>query len=259
MRLPFTACSVFTLGVLAFAGTPAAAQQPQDLQRVKDLYSQASYEDALGVLSGLGGNEPVTEVARYRAACLLALGRTQDAKAAVAEIVLSHPEYVPDGSETSPRVVELFRAARRATVPGVARALYAEARAAMDRQDLAGAVDGFERVLRLTGDPALADDTALSDMKLLATDFLELARMRLAKAPAPSSPPAPPVEAPKPAGPVTPAGTRSTSRCRLGARRTASASGGSSPASCGSASVPTARWSPPRSSDRSIPPMTPRC
>jgi protein TonB len=152
----------------------------------------------------LESNEPVTEVARYRVACLLALGRTQDAKAAVAETVLAHPEYVPDGSETSPRVMELFRAARRTTVPGVARALYAEARAAMERKDLAGAVDRFERVIRLADDPELADNTALADMKLLATDFLELARLRAAKAPA-ASPAAAPAETPKPAGPVTPA------------------------------------------------------
>jgi protein TonB len=188
--------------VLAFAGS-AAAQTQQSLQRVKDLYSQASYEDALGVLSDLDGNEPVTEVARYRAACLLALGRSQDAKAAVAEIVLAHPEYVPDGSETSPRVMELFRATRRTTVPGVAKALYAEARAAMERQDSAGAVERFERVIRLVDDPDLADNTALSDMKLLATDFLELARLRSAKAAPAAAPPAAPAETPRPAAPVT--------------------------------------------------------
>ena len=79
MRRPLTTSSILALGVLAFASRPASAQQ-QGLDRVRDLYSQASYEDALGVLSKLDGGYSATDAARYRAACLLALGRSEDAR-----------------------------------------------------------------------------------------------------------------------------------------------------------------------------------
>lgn len=198
MRARFTARSILTLGLLALAATASA--QPSTLQRVKELYSQASYEDALGVLNTLALDEPTTEAARYRAACLLALGRTEDARAAVSEIVQSHPEYVPDPAETSPRVLDLFRAARRTIIPSVATATYEEGRALMDRQDLAGASSRFERVVRLANDPDVAENTSLSEMKVLASGFLDLARMRAAAA----SPP--PLSAParEPANAATP-------------------------------------------------------
>lgn len=185
MRARFTACSFFAVGILALA--PAAAAQQSTLQRVKDLYSQASYEDALGVLSNLERDAPITEVARYRAACLLALGRTDDARKAVSEIVQANPEYIPDRADTSPRVLELFSAARRDVLPGVAKAAYEEGRALMERQDMAGAVSRFERVIRLADDPDGVSNTSLADMKVLASGFLDLARMRAAATAVPST------------------------------------------------------------------------
>jgi hypothetical protein len=165
------------LMVLATA-TSAGATGQQTLQRVKDLYSQAAYEDALGVLSGLASEEPVTEVARYRVACLLALGRADDARKAVDDIVEKHPEYLPEISETSPRVMELFHTARLTILPAVARTTYNEARAAMDRQELPRAIDGFTRLIRLIDDPDVAGDSALSDLRVLSEGFLDLARVR---------------------------------------------------------------------------------
>jgi protein TonB len=130
----------------------------------------------------LPATEPSTEVARYRAACLLALGRVEDAQKTVEGIVVAHPEYSPDPGDTSPRVVELFQTARRAKVPEAARAMYVEAKGAMARQETDRAIERLEGLLSLVNDPAFAGDTALADLKLLAGGFLELLRVKKAEA-----------------------------------------------------------------------------
>jgi len=192
MRAFFTAASLLAWVVVTTPASAAGVGQ-QTLQRVKDLYSQAAYEDALGVLSGLASEEPVTEVGRYRVACLLALGRADDARKAVDEIVQKHPEYVPEAAETSPRVMELFHVARGTILPALARAAYNDARAAMERQELAPAIDGFTGVIRLIDDPDVAGDAALSDLRVLSQGFLDLARVRAeATKPTAEAPPAAP-------------------------------------------------------------------
>ncbi len=80
--------------------------------------------------------------------------------------------------------------------------MYAEARAAMDRKDAAAAVPQLERLVRLLDSPDLAGDSTSSDLKMLASGFLELTRAQLP--PPVPEPPAPkaPVEAPPPRVPV---------------------------------------------------------
>jgi TonB family protein len=180
MRAFHTLRSALALVVLAGAST--FAEQQQTLQHVKDLYAQAAYEDALGALSSLPATEPATEVARYRAACLLALGRSEDAQKTVEEIVSSHPEYRPDPADTSPKIVELFRDARRAKVPDAARAMYLAAKGAMDRDEFDGAIERLETLVRLVDDPDFAGDATLTDLKMLAGGFLELTRVKKAEA-----------------------------------------------------------------------------
>jgi thioredoxin-like negative regulator of GroEL len=73
----------FLLVLLLGAG-PVAARGAQDpLARAKDFYAAAAYEDALQVLTELGARKPAADVAAYRVYCLLALGRTDEAKATV--------------------------------------------------------------------------------------------------------------------------------------------------------------------------------
>ncbi len=195
MATRLTVASVLTL--LALAGVPGRAQQ-QSLQQIKDLYAQAAYEEALGALGALPATAVTAEAARYRAACLVALGRADDARQAVRASVEEHPDYAPDPADTSPRVLELFREARRELLPAVAKRMYAEARAAMDRKDAAAAVRQLEEVVRLLDSPDLAGDSTSSDLKMLASGFLDLTRAELA--PPVPEPPAPkaPVEAPPP-------------------------------------------------------------
>jgi TonB family protein len=184
---------------------PAAGQE--SLQQVKDLYANAAYEDALGVLSRLPSSGQRLEIERYRVLCLIALDRSAEAERAIAGILSDDPLYTLD--EASPRVLELFNNVKRQSTPQLAKTLYAEGKAAMEKKDNDLAVKKFEQMLQLTDDPAVKDETLISELRLLAGGFLDLART---PAPAPTTPEKPvsaPVPAaatpPSPVGDITPA------------------------------------------------------
>jgi TonB family protein len=160
---------------------PASAQ---DLQQVKDLYASAAYEDALGVLSRLEKPEQRLEIERYRVFCLIALDRSAEAEKAILTMLTEDPLYTPD--EASPRVVDMFDRVKKGATPQLAKALYAEGKAAMDRKEKDAAIRKFEQMLQLTDDKGVRDDVLVSELRLLAAGFLDLARAT------------PAVDAPKP-------------------------------------------------------------
>ena len=191
--------------MLVSTAGPAFAQD--SLQQVKDLYANAAYEDALGVLSRLPSSGQRLEIERYRVFCLIALDRTAEAEKAIAGILSEDPLYALD--EASPRVMDLFNNVKRQSTPQLAKALYAEGKAAMDKKDNDLAVRKFEQMLQLTNDPAIRESTLVSELRLLAGGFLDLAKT---PAPAPATPdktvsaPAPAAATPpSPAGDITPA------------------------------------------------------
>jgi hypothetical protein len=151
------------------------------LSTARDLYSAASYEDALGMLNqlrtgGLHGDD-VRTIDQYRAFCLLALGRTSDAQQAIEAVVAADPFYQPSEAEVSPRVRTAFKDVRRRMLPGIVQDRYASAKAAFDRKDFPEAADGFKQVLDVLSDPdvgAAAGQPPLSDLRMLATGFREL-------------------------------------------------------------------------------------
>jgi TonB family protein len=183
-------------------GIERAAAQSLTIQQVKDLYAEAAYEDALGVLSKLPATESMTEAGRYRAACLIALGRPDEAQTAIAAIVQEHPEYRPDPSETSPRVIELFNATRRQLLPGIALRMYTDAKTTMDRKEAAEAIKGFETLIRVLDDPELKGDSKVSELAVLATGFLDLTRAKVAAATPPPVPAIPAAAGPPGKPPV---------------------------------------------------------
>ena len=193
------------LAVLLTIAVPAAAQD--SLQQVKDLYANAAYEDALGVLSRLPSSGQRLEIERYRVFCLIALDRTAEAEKAIAGILSEDPLYVLD--EASPRVMELFNNVKRQATPQLAKALYAEGKAAIEKKDKELAVRKFEQMLQLTDDPAVRDETLISELRLLAGGFLDLAKTPTpAPATADKSVSAPTPAAatpPSPGGDITPA------------------------------------------------------
>ena len=189
--------------ILAFAmgfGLAAPAAGQETLQQVKDLYASAAYEDALGVLARLEKPEHRLEIERYRVFCLIALDRGAEAEKVILGMLTEDPLYTPD--DASPRVVEMFGRVKRASAPQLAKALYAEGKAALERKENELAVRKFEQMLQLTEDKPVRDETLVSELRLLAAGFLDLARARPAAEPAKPSEAAKVVAAAPAAAPV---------------------------------------------------------
>ena len=178
---------------LPFAGpfSPAAAQG-QNLERVRTLYVAAAYEEALAAMPPVPTDPAVatrTDLEQYRALCLLALGREQEAIAAVERLIKDHPTFVPSASDTSPRMRSMFEAARGRLVPDAARATYVEAKAAFDGKQTDAARSGFTRTIELIDSLPAAETSKLADLRQLASGFLELS------AASPTLPPVPAIPA----------------------------------------------------------------
>jgi tetratricopeptide (TPR) repeat protein len=201
---------VLSLLVLAATATLASGQETT-LASARQLYGSAAYDEALSMLDRLRAAAPpasadVLTVDQYRAFCLMALGRQADAVHAIEAVVVADPFFVPDEADVAPRVVSAFRDARRRLLPGVAQQRYLEAKSAYDRKDYAAAIEGFDVALRLAGAPDLAEaatQAPLSDVRVLAAGFRDLARA--AAAPPPPPPPQPRLETPPPAAAPPPA------------------------------------------------------
>jgi TonB family protein len=140
-------------------------------------------------------------IEQYRAFCLLALGRANDAEEAIEAVLTAEPSYRPTDSDVSPRIRSAFADVRRRMLPAIVQQRYAQAKATYDRKEYAAAAKAFSQVLVTLADPDLASDAArppLSDVRQLAVGFEELS----AKAAAPPPPPpVPVVQAPPPPPP----------------------------------------------------------
>lgn len=188
------------LVTLAAAVRPASAQT--SLAGARELYLTAAYDEALAGLDSLQPhNRPVEEqrtIGLYRVLCLVALGRSAEADAALEGLVTQHPLYRAEDETLSPRIRSAFTQTRQRLVPALIQRQYADGRAAFDRRDYAMAVQTFTWVLTALQDPELGPAAAvppLSDLRTLAAGFQDLAREALA----PPPPPAPVVAAAPPA------------------------------------------------------------
>jgi tetratricopeptide (TPR) repeat protein len=175
-----------TLALLLLASASAAAQD--SLAPIRNLYASAEYEEALTAIGRLKSNaDPggVVEIDRYRALCLIALGRSAEADQAIERTVTLDPLYQPAAADASPRVREAFAAVRRRVLPTVVRSLYASAKAAYDRKAFAEAADGLDKTVRVI-DNLEGSNPELGDLRMLASGFLDLSKAAIAK---PSLPP----------------------------------------------------------------------
>ena len=168
------------VAALLIGGRTAAAQDA--LAQAKTLYAAANYADALKLLDSASGT-PTTEARQYRALCFLALGQTAEAEREVAAVVEADPFFKPDEDEVAPRVVNLFASARRKLLPSIIRTTFDDAKLLFSAGHRERARTRFEDVLRLLEDPALDASSVLSDLKIVAAGFVDLA----------TSTPAPPV------------------------------------------------------------------
>jgi len=186
-----------------------AAAAQGSLALARDLYTAAAYDDALAMLNGLHASASRPDdghaIDQYRALCLLALGRTDEATSAIQAIVAEVPTYHLPEADVSPRVRAAFRDVRRVMLPGIIQQKYAEAKVAFDRKNLPAASEGFKLVLELLTDSDLgsaANQPPLSQLRPLAIGFRDLT----AAAAAPSSSPLPSRRsAPPPAAVAAPA------------------------------------------------------
>jgi hypothetical protein len=178
--------AVALLVVLLAGLSPAAARAQDPLARAKDFYSAAAYEDALQVLNQLQIKAPTAEGSAYQVYCLLALGRSDEAKVAIERLVRIDPVYRPSDADASPRVRAFFDQVRRPLIPDIVRQTYAKGKDAFYKKDLTTASTAFDRVVRLLDDMDVSENEEMADLRTLAGGFRELSKA--APAPPPPTP-----------------------------------------------------------------------
>ena len=202
---------VVAIAIVAGLAPAGASAQESQIAAARDLYTSARYDEALALLNGIRPMEPTVgtdtkSIEQYRSLCLLALGRGEEAEAAIAAVIAADPFYHPSETEASPRVRAAFAEVRQRQLPGIARARYTEAKQAFDRKEFQVAERQFRDLLRLIDDPDVG--SKIGDMRVLVSGFYDLSMAAAAPpaAPAPAAPaPAkeePPSTPPAPARPA---------------------------------------------------------
>jgi tetratricopeptide (TPR) repeat protein len=92
--------------------TAQTSQSP--LERARELYYAAAYEEALAVLDGIDVTSPTdaSTVELYRGACLFAVGRTSEAEEAFERLVVLSPDINPEQLDMAPWITLRFAAVR---------------------------------------------------------------------------------------------------------------------------------------------------
>jgi hypothetical protein len=131
----------------------------------------------------------------YRILCLVALGKQPEADAAMTDLITRDPLYRP-GSEMPPRLRSVVADKRRLVLPSVIQSRYMQAKSAFDRSDYKAAAEAFSEVLAVLSDPDIVEQASrlpLSDLRLLAAGFNDLAVRAITAPPVPppSTMPAP--------------------------------------------------------------------
>ncbi len=231
------------------------AQNETPIGQAKALYASADYDGALSSLAAIEAASPdgaSYELHYYRALCLLALGRTEDAERAMAATVEANPAFSPSAGDMSPRIQALFGDVRERLLPQIARKRLTEARSVSRDGDPGRALIAIDAALTLLNDPKLASRADLDDLRLAAGTMRELtnaqvvaaaqAALATAAASAAPAPPVPTAMSPGAAPAAAPAGSPAT---------TAAASPAARPPSN---PAPTA--TPPAASQAAAPPAT---
>jgi TonB family protein len=164
------------------------------LASARSLYQSAAYDEALTTLQKLSSardgmsTAAMREIEQYRFLCLVALGRSAEARESMAAVVTTDPLYKLDAGATSPRILAAFQDVRRDMLPSLTTQTYADAKAAYERKDYKSAEASFTLVLSLLEDPDMQGRHA--DLQTLAKGFLDLstAGLKAAEAPAAATP-----------------------------------------------------------------------
>jgi hypothetical protein len=210
MASPRTSFALAVLFASCVGTSVVAARQAavvDNLTKAKDLYASAEYEQALVILNGADLIAGGVEVDQYRALCLLALGRNDDALQVIQRIVEKNPLFEPPATQVSPRVQTTFRDVRKRMLPAIVRQTYAEGKSAFDVGEMENAKTRFERVLAEVDALDSLGSKEFTDLRVLAKGFVDL----IAKTTAPPPAPTPPAAAKREEAPPPPSNIIRTS------------------------------------------------
>jgi hypothetical protein len=162
---------------------PAAALAQDTVAQAQELYEAASYAEALTRL----GTDDSAQGREYRALCLLALGREQDADRELEQLYRAVPGYVPAG-ERPPRFSTLARTVRTRVMPAVIRDRFVQARTDYQAKRSSATADRFVEVVKLIDASEARQTPAMVELRLLAEEYIEL--LAITRAPQPAALPA---------------------------------------------------------------------
>jgi len=176
--------TIVVVGLIAAAAAAATAEQ-NPLERAKDLYASAAYEEALSTLARVNDSVASTpevqrQVDEYRAFCLFALGRQEEAESVAEGIIRREPMARLDATDASPRLVAMFAAVQKRILPGLIRDQYRKLRPQIDQKQFIAAEPSLAETRRMLHEAERigAMDDGLGDLGVLIDGFLALAHAR---------------------------------------------------------------------------------
>jgi TonB family protein len=154
----------------------AAAQGPVSMDRARDLYYSAAFEEALNVLDDLKRMPQIDPAAveEYRAASLLALGRDDEAQHALRAMVRLAPERPAEQLNASPALRTAYVSVRERVLVEMVREDYQAAKAAIEGGRPADAARQFTAVLRTFAALPAHLVQEFADFRTLSSGFLDL-------------------------------------------------------------------------------------
>jgi len=167
--------------VVVIAAAVSVAAQDDSLTAARDLYASAAYEEALEQLARSDQSATPTATrdrTAYRAFCLVALGRVNEAQAIAESLLRADPLFSIDRyPDASPRIVAMFGDVRTRLLPQLIKDEYRVARThALDKAADAESRLSHVRDLLDVAQQIGASDAALDDLRLLVDGFADLAR-----------------------------------------------------------------------------------
>jgi TonB family protein len=174
--------AILTAVGIAWLASAAPLGAEDALSAAKELYVSAAYEDALTALSTIADGAPAPEVARqvdeYRAFCLYALGRTNEAESVAESMIRREPLVRLDSADASPRIESMFADVRKRLLPTLIRDRFRAARSAIDGKNFNTAEMPLTeaRLMIVEAEKLNIKDEGLGDLSVLVDGFLQLIR-----------------------------------------------------------------------------------
>jgi TonB family protein len=181
MKKPVLVVSAGVLTAL-MAAAPAVIAAQDSVTAARDLYSGASYDEALAMLDRMRPSAASAPggyaIEQYRAFCLVALGRTAEAEQAIEALVAIDPTFVLPASQAPPRIVAMFASVRQRALPGVLRARFESAKALHAEKRHAEAVTAFSELKALLDNPEVIGVAGqdMAGLRTVVAGFLDLSR-----------------------------------------------------------------------------------